>query len=73
MQTATELINTQKKGIVHQFNDEKVSCKLLSMGVLPGSVIEVVRKSPFGGSYYIKVNGYNFALRANELDCILVN
>jgi ferrous iron transport protein A len=73
MQSAINLINTQTKGIIHQFDDEKVSSKLLSMGILPGSVIEVVRKAPFGGTFYVKVNGYNFALRSNELSCILLD
>lgn len=41
--------------------------KLLTIGILPGSEIEFVRKSFFGGSYYLKVDKKIIALRKNEI------
>ena len=61
-----------QKAIIHHYSDEKISSKLISMGMLPGSVIEVIRKAPFGGALYIKVNGFSFALRENEAATIIV-
>lgn len=53
-------------------SDELVSQKLTAMGLLPGSVIEMVRSAPFGGAFFIKVDGKNFALRQNEAASILI-
>ena len=53
-------------------SDELVSQKLTAMGLLPGSVIEMVRPAPFGGAFFIKVDGKNFALRQNEAASILI-
>jgi ferrous iron transport protein A len=61
-----------ERAIVHSFEDEKIASKLMTMGMLPGSVIEYVRKAPFGGAIYMKVDGYNLALRNNEAAAIVV-
>ncbi len=47
--------------------------KLLAMGVLPGKTIELVRKSPFGGAWYVKIDGQSMALRVNEAQTILIH
>ena len=36
-------------GIIHQFTDDKMASKLLSMGVLPGKSLRLIRRVPFGG------------------------
>jgi len=64
-----------KKGetaIVKQFDNESLSCKLLTMGVLPDAKITLVRKAPFGGAYYLKLNGLNIAVRRNEAASIII-
>ncbi len=57
-------------GTVKGFNRESIASKLLAMGVLPGSRIELVRKGPFGGTYYIAVDDHFLALRHRELQSI---
>lgn len=54
------------------FTDPALACKLTSMGVLPGVQIEMVRKSPFGDAYYVKVDGVRLALRNEEAATILM-
>lgn len=53
-------------------SDVALACKLTAMGVLPGTRIEMVRTSPFGNAYYIKVDGIRIALREAEAACILL-
>ena len=60
------------KAIVDSFSDHYVGGKLLSMGILPGSKVEIVRKSPLGGSIYTKVNNSLVALRKEEAACIML-
>jgi ferrous iron transport protein A len=48
------------------FADQALACKLTSMGFLPGTRVELVRKAPFGNAYYVKADGVRMALREEE-------
>ncbi len=58
------------KGTIDHFSSDEIARKLMSMGVLPGESIELIRKAPFGGGWYIKVGQRCLALRKQELVCI---
>lgn len=47
--------------------------RLMEMGLLVGTSIELVRFAPLGDPVEIKVRGYNLSLRRHEADQILVN
>ena len=53
--------------------DPSLAGKLTAMGVLPGTLIELVRPAPFGKAYYIKVDGVRLALREEEAASILLD
>lgn len=61
-----------QKGIVSHFTDDRVAGKLMAMGILPGSEIQLVRKAPFGGGCYIKADNLLIALRQQEANCIIL-
>lgn len=44
--------------------------RLLQMGILPGSEIEVIRTAPLGFPMEIKIRGYSLSLREEEASCI---
>lgn len=46
--------------------------RLMEMGLLVGTTVELVRFAPMGDPVEIKVRGYNLTLRKNEADQILV-
>ena len=46
--------------------------RLLEMGVLVGTPVELVRFAPLGDPVEIKVRGYHLTLRKHEADLILV-
>lgn len=46
--------------------------RLLEMGVLVGTRIELIRRAPLGDPLEIKVRGYNLSLRKHEADLIQV-
>lgn len=60
------------KGFVSHFLNPTIASKLLAMGILPGSVIQMIRKAPFGGGCYIKVDNLLIALRKNEASTIVL-
>jgi len=46
--------------------------RLLEMGLLVGTSVELVRFAPLGDPLEIKVRGYNLTLRKSEAEQILV-
>ncbi|MFM9951139.1 MAG: ferrous iron transport protein A [Saprospiraceae bacterium] len=61
-----------EKGVIKTFCDDSAGSKLVSVGILPGSFVELVRKAPLGGGWYVKVDGQTFALRQEEATCIVI-
>ena len=59
-------------GTIRQFTDDHMASKMLSMGILPGKVLKLIRKAPFGGGLYIKVGDNNIAVRDIEAQNILI-
>lgn len=59
-------------GFVAQISNEPIGCKLLAMGVFPGSRVELVRQAPFGGGVLVKVDSNYLALRQQEAACIVL-
>lgn len=59
-------------GLVSHFTNERVAGKLLSMGVLPGTLVRMIRKAPFGGTCYIKADNILLALRKDEACSIVL-
>ena len=46
--------------------------RLMEMGLLIGTLVELVRFAPLGDPVEIKVRGYNLTLRRSEAEQILV-
>ena len=55
------------------FTDALLSLKLLEMGCLPGSEIEMTHLAPFGDPLAIKVSGYTLTMRKDEAATIQIN
>lgn len=48
------------------------SQRLLEMGLLPGTVIEVIRFAPMGDPIDLKIRGYHLSIRKEEAKGILI-
>ncbi len=46
--------------------------KLLDMGLVPGSELEVLRVAPLGDPVEVRIKGYNLSLRKEEASQIFV-
>ncbi|GAB4454753.1 MAG: hypothetical protein OHK0036_18390 [Bacteroidia bacterium] len=62
-----------RKGKISGFSDDMIASKLIEMGLLPGSIVEVLRSAPLGCPLYIKVGNYRLALRKKEAEKVLVS
>ena len=50
----------------------EVKRRLMDMGIIPGTVIQVQKVAPLGDPVEIKFKGYNLSLRWNEAETIVV-
>lgn len=71
-------IHTLKKGdkaIIKDFDLDLIPLKLLEMGCLPGSLVELLQIAPFGDPLYLDINGSHVAIRvetAREIEVELI-
>lgn len=65
-------LNIGDQGEVSHFTNERMASKLIAIGVLPGTRIQVIRKAPFGGGCYVKADNLLLALRRDEACCIIL-
>jgi ferrous iron transport protein A len=59
-------IHSLKKGeraIIKDFDIDLIPLKLLEMGCLPGSFVELLQIAPFGDPLYLDINGSHVAIR----------
>jgi len=61
-----------ESGIIHSFDDEVLSLKLMEMGCLPGSKVTYNFSAPLGDPICISVAGYDLSLRLSEASCITI-
>jgi len=61
-----------EKAVITHFEDEIMSLKLLEMGCVPGSEIQLKYVAPLGDPICILIAGYNLTLRLDEASTILI-
>ena len=59
-------------GYIISFENPIFTCKFYTLGIMPQTVIEMVRRSPFGGAYYVKIGNSIVGLRKKEAKSILI-
>ncbi|MDD3041417.1 MAG: FeoA family protein [Methanosarcinaceae archaeon] len=59
-----QVIEVQGRGPVRR--------RLLDMGLVPGTDVEVIRKAPFGDPIEYRVRGYGLSLRKSEAGLVCV-
>lgn len=63
-------INTVKR--IHSFGHQVIARKLITMGVIPGKEIEIIRKTFWGTTLFIRVENSHFAIRKVEAEKIFL-
>ncbi len=73
MNFTLDQLKSDKKAIVTGFNEEgPVMQRLMQLGVLEGSELEVIRAAPGGDPIEIRVMGYCLSLRKSEAQMIVI-
>ena len=65
-------IEIGKKAVIISFENDDIILKLMEMGCLPGEIVSIEKKAPWGDPISIIVSGYQLSLRMNEAEKIIV-
>lgn len=55
-----------QRAVIEGFADATPALRLLEMGLLPGTPVEVVRVAPLGDPMDLRVRGYHLSVRRDE-------
>lgn len=62
-----------EKGLIKEIKAPYVLKKrLMDLGILKGSFVEMIKSAPLGDPIEIKSNGIFFALRRSEAECLII-
>lgn len=68
-----EIKKGQRATIVSIEGQDEICARLMEMGLLEGSVVELVHEAPFGGDpVAVRIRGTLIALRRNEANLVRV-
>lgn len=70
--TTLDALRPGQRGTVTGFAGAEPPGRLLEMGLLPGTPVEVVRLAPFGDPIDLKVRGFHLSLRKHEAALVTV-
>ncbi len=65
-------IDRGKKALILDFEQDEIVLKLMEMGCMPGEIVTIEKKAPWGDPISITIAGYQLSLRLNEADKIFV-
>lgn len=58
---------------IDSVGDSNLKQRLLTMGLIPGTRVEILRSAPLGDPIAIKLRAYNLALRKDDAEKIQVS
>lgn len=61
-----------ESGVIREFSLDELPVKLLEMGCLPGTELEVKHVAPFNGPIYFRMADYHIAIRRDLASLILL-
>lgn len=73
MTTTLRDLKPGERATITGFETEDPPSRLLEMGLLPGTIVEVVRLAPLGDPIDLKVRGYHLSIRKHEAQLITID
>lgn len=65
-------LSVGEQAIVESFANDSVKLILLEMGCIPGEIISVERRAPFGDPIAVNISGYLLTMRKAEAAAVEV-
>jgi len=73
MEICIAKMNEGRRGVLIRYEDQAIAQRLISMGMMPGKKVHLVRSAPFNGAYYLKVDNHRIVVRDFEAQSIILN
>ena len=71
--TTLDQLQPGQSGTIHEISFEHPAIeRLMEMGLVPGTVLKIVRFAPLGDPIEIEARGYNLSLRRDEASAIVL-
>ena len=58
---------------IDSVEESELKSRLLTMGLIPGTRVEILRSAPFGDPIAVRLRAYNLALRKDDAEKIQVS
>ena len=58
---------------IDSIGESEIKSRLMTMGLIPGTKIEILRSAPLGDPIAIRIRAYNLALRRDDAEKIEVS
>lgn len=73
-ETTLNSLQPTECGVVEKIktSDPKLKLRLLELGLLKGTIIELVRYAPLGDPIEIKIRGYRLSIRKIEAESVII-
>ena len=73
-ETTLNSLQQGESGIVENIttSDSKLKMRLLELGLLKGTLIELIRYAPLGDPIEIKIRGYRLSIRKIEAESVVI-
>lgn len=72
MKKLSEIEINKKVKILKLESTGKYRIRQMEMGIIPGTIVEIIKASPLNDPITISLRGYQLTMRKSELDLILV-
>ncbi|MGE5703187.1 MAG: FeoA family protein [Clostridia bacterium] len=69
----SECSNGQKARITQMAMADTFRKRMMDLGLMPGTEVQVVRKAPLGDPIIVQVRGYQISFRMSEARCIEID
>jgi ferrous iron transport protein A len=66
-------LKRNETGKILRFTDQVLASRLVAMGILPGSQVQILGKAPLKSGLYLKFDNQRVALRVKEAQSIVVS
>jgi len=68
----TNIPNGESAEVIAISGNNRITKRLMEMGVVPGVSVRMIKSAPFGDPLEISLRGYHLAMRISEADQIEV-
>jgi Fe2+ transport system protein FeoA len=62
-----------QSAIIHHIDVSNYSTRMLTMGLIPGKIIKILRMQPWNGSIYLELDKHFLGIRREEASLIKID